>query len=376
MRELLLPAGLPLVASVLIALSSFAEDRTTRLDPPACDAGPVGGDGTADTAWGDDHVGKPLPAYMTGDECLFCHRKIGPTWSSNRHQLTIRPASPDEPAVRLLRELPEGNDIAAETRYLLGSQRITRFLRRSKQYGKLDMLSASFIPKSSVSGQDAKAERDRADEGTLRDRDSLQWDETTFAARCAGCHTTAVKTATRSFSALSLDCFTCHGDVNLDHTKDVRRVLLSGKNRRPREVVSICGQCHLRGGSSKSSRLPYPNTFVAGDNLFRDFQVNFSDAAIEALPPQDQHIFLSAREVVVFDKARSSESDSPTGGASQGTNCLTCHQVHSQSSEKHQQLENASICSACHVPDTDNTKLRAAMFRLNRLRAHSRTCDY
>ena len=31
-------------------------------------------------AWGSDHVGRPLPEYVTGEECLFCHRKdVGAT---------------------------------------------------------------------------------------------------------------------------------------------------------------------------------------------------------------------------------------------------------------------------------------------------------
>src|SRR6266446_1000602 len=25
-------------------------------------------------AWGSNHVGKPIPEYVHGDECLFCHR--------------------------------------------------------------------------------------------------------------------------------------------------------------------------------------------------------------------------------------------------------------------------------------------------------------
>src|SRR5712692_8649045 len=42
-------------------------------------------------AWGKDHVGKPVPEYVSGDECLFCHRNdIGPGWSKNRHSLTVR----------------------------------------------------------------------------------------------------------------------------------------------------------------------------------------------------------------------------------------------------------------------------------------------
>src|ERR1700694_3004059 len=31
--------------------------------------------------WGSNHIGKPIPEYVHGDECLFCHRNnIGTTW--------------------------------------------------------------------------------------------------------------------------------------------------------------------------------------------------------------------------------------------------------------------------------------------------------
>jgi hypothetical protein len=59
-------AGLWLVASQVTSA-----DGPARIDP---------------AAWGSDHVGKPVPEYVTGDECLFCHReKVGPTWGANRH---------------------------------------------------------------------------------------------------------------------------------------------------------------------------------------------------------------------------------------------------------------------------------------------------
>ena len=222
-------------------------------------------------------------------------------------------------------------------------------LRRSKDYGKLEILSSSFVPH-------------RGDRGEWKHSNSIDWDQKTFGDRCAGCHATAVHTRTRAFSALSIDCFSCHGDVDLNHTKDVSRVLLSSKCRDSRQIISICGQCHLRDGKSKSSGLLYPNTFVAGDNLFRDFRVDFSDASISARSTVDQHIYLSARDVAVFDQS--------------AMTCLTCHDVHRQSSEKHQQLESAAICSSCHIPGTDNTKLRDALLPSNRLRAHSRVCDY
>src|SRR5262245_22809829 len=69
---LLLP-GLLMAAS----LPSLAAEPKANLNP---------------AAWGSDHVGRPVPEYITGDECLFCHRiTIGPGWSRTRHQSTIRP---------------------------------------------------------------------------------------------------------------------------------------------------------------------------------------------------------------------------------------------------------------------------------------------
>src|SRR5262245_40443978 len=60
--------------------------------------------------WGDDHVGKPVAEFVTGDECLFCHReKIGTTWGANRHNRTIRPFEDDSPARAALKESPAKN---------------------------------------------------------------------------------------------------------------------------------------------------------------------------------------------------------------------------------------------------------------------------
>ena len=42
-------------------------------------------------AWGGNHVGQPLPEYVHGDECLFCHRNtVGRSWQNNAHGTTIR----------------------------------------------------------------------------------------------------------------------------------------------------------------------------------------------------------------------------------------------------------------------------------------------
>jgi hypothetical protein len=313
--------------------------------------------------WGSDHVGQPVTSYMTGDECLFCHRKIGPTWLGNRHQLTIRPADPDTPALVALREIAGAGTAAGEVQYLMGSRRKTRFLKRSPAYGKLDMLTASFRPAAaSHSGEATKPPTAGLDAGELQDHDSLVWDPNDFGRRCAGCHTTAVHAETQAFSALSLDCFTCHGSVELDHTKGTSRVLLSKLSREPRQVVSICGQCHLRGGKSQSLNRNFPNTFVAGDNLFKDFKVDLSDDTIHALHAVDQHIYFNARGVAVFDKS--------------ATTCLDCHDIHGQSTAKHQQLESAIICSACHVRDSGDMQLQSTYIQSRGRPGRSRVCEY
>src|SRR5262245_22436321 len=68
----------------------FASGPPQRLDP---------------AAWGSDHVGKAVPEFVTGDECLFCHReKVGTAWGVNRHNLTIRPFEDNSPARAALQE--------------------------------------------------------------------------------------------------------------------------------------------------------------------------------------------------------------------------------------------------------------------------------
>ena len=88
----------------------------------------------------------------------------------------------------------------------------------------------------------------------------------------------------------------------------------------PAVVTSICAQCHVRFGKSKSTGLPYPNNFVAGDNLFRDFKVDFALADDTTINPADRHVLDNVREVVLYGR--------------ESMTCLSCHNVHTGSDEK------------------------------------------
>src|SRR5262249_9672903 len=160
----------------------------------------------------------------------------------------------------------------------LGSRRRVRFLKK-EGYGKFAILSTQ-----TVLGGDRAAAR-------WIDAEKPSWDREKFAQRCAGCHATGVDTGTKTFSAFGLDCYTCHGVVDLNHTKDTALILLSKKRPKDnRVIISICAQCHLRTGKSRSTGLSYPNNFVAGDNLFQDFTVDWTKADDPALNAGDRHV--------------------------------------------------------------------------------------
>jgi len=316
-----------LVRACLLA-SAPQGDPPQRLDP---------------AAWGSDHVGKPVPEYVTGDECLFCHReKIGATWSANRHNLTIRPFEENSPARAALKESP-AKELAEEIKLVLGSQQRQRFLKPAQAYGQLEMLSVAWTPPRSDTPGKLTTERPH-------------WDAAKFGDACAGCHTTAVEPKTKAFTALAHDCYACHGNVPAEHTKKPELAHLSPRQLdHARVATAICAQCHVRTGKSKSTELPYPNTFVAGDNLFRDFQVDLSDQALEKVSAADRHILDNVRDVVVFGK--------------ESLTCLSCHDVHGRSSKKHYLAPKSDYCLDCHQAEGRKRDVKP-------FSSHSQTCGY
>src|SRR5262250_3418809 len=96
-------------------------------------------------SWGGNHVGKPVPDYVHGDECLFCHRNdIGPGWQRNSHGVTIRQHE-DAPAMSdLLKSQPALAGVAGQVEYFLGSRNHVRFLKK-QGYGTFAMLNTQAV---------------------------------------------------------------------------------------------------------------------------------------------------------------------------------------------------------------------------------------
>ena len=294
-------------------------------------------------AWGSNHVGEPIPEYVHGDECLFCHRfNVGPGWQKNTHGITVRQAEDAPELATLLKSQPALATLAPQIDYFLGSRHHVRFLHK-EGYGKFALLTTR---------------ADLGPGGTARgwvNLETLAWDKDKFADRCAGCHTTAVDPQTREFTAFGLDCYVCHGAVSLDHTHDTSTIWLSKKHQNDAlSVTSICAQCHLRTGHSKATGLPYADNFVAGDNLFQDYQVDFAKAHDPSLNAGDRHVFENVRDVVL------------NGGK---TTCLSCHRVHDQATSRHRLVLTGPICLECHYASGPKKAVKTYM-------AHSETCEY
>src|SRR5262245_43838222 len=99
-------------------------------------------------AWGGNHVGKPIPEYIHGDECLFCHRNdIGPTWQKNSHGVTVRQREDAPELAKTLDSLPFLAEVAKQVEYFLGSRHRTRLMKK-EGYGKFTMLNGQLALRS------------------------------------------------------------------------------------------------------------------------------------------------------------------------------------------------------------------------------------
>ena len=176
------------------------------------------------------------------------------------------------------------------------------------------------------------------------------------ASRCAGCHATAVAPKSLAFTATGLDCYTCHGTADEQHANEPTLILLAAEREdSPRVIASICGSCHIRHARSRSTGRPYANNFVAGDNLFRDLEVDFAAADDTKLNPIDRHVLVNIRDIVV--------------DGNESLTCLTCHDVHGASARRHRDLADTAYCALCHDPREPKTR------HLN-YEVHSGVCGY
>ena len=267
--------------------------------------------------------------FVHGDECLFCHRNnIGVTWQKNSHGVAMRQKQDAPELMAKLAADPQLKSFAAEVTHTLGSRHHIRYLKQSG-YGQQEILST--------------------------DPNNPAWEKGKFNKQCAGCHATAVDPKTNAYAEIGIDCYACHGIVDLEHTTDTSKIFLSKKQRTDaKAITATCAQCHLRGAKSKSTGLPWPAVYTAGQDLLQDYAVDWSRADDPNLNPGDRHVWKSARDVL------------RDGG---DTTCISCHRVHQNSSERHRRVLTSAICQDCH--NAEGPKKAVKTYTVS-----SPTCDY
>jgi hypothetical protein len=292
-------------------------------------------------AWGESHAGVPLPESETGGQCLFCHEEtLEPNWNGNHHQLFIRPADASPEGIEAFAEAGVEQALLEEITHVMGGGRQHAYLRLAEANGEADLFGPRYNAEKKIAVQ-------LTDAG---------WKPSVFNDTCASCHATGYDTTTGHFQSLSLDCMVCHGDLPMSHADNPTEALFSKTAATPPHVeISICGSCHIRSGVSKSTGKPYPNNYIPGDNLFIDLEVDWNTASLNKLNAADRHIVWNAREVVLY--------------GNEEMTCTTCHDVHDQSTLRHQELEEQRYCFICHAG-----KDTRSGFQGNRVR--SEVCGY
>lgn len=314
--------------TAIMLFESYAETLQDKLDP---------------AAWGETHAGLPRPQLAGGDQCLFCHRTtVGTLWQKDAHFLTVRDK------FQSLRLAPEIERLAARTEYkkfahdidfVMGGRRATRFLRRGDE-GSFEILSVAIA-------------RDQSGKESFS-KEKPRWDKGKFSARCIGCHMTGVDPKTLTAFETFVGCEMCHGPFNEGHTNGSTPMRFAKKAKdTPAMIASSCGQCHLRGGRSRSTGRPFANNFVSGDNLFKDFEFDFSRADAN-LNPIDLHIQQNIRDIALLGKT--------------DLTCLSCHRLHPATTEIHRRRPRTEYCLICH---------KAEPFKERKpYEVHSPVCEY
>lgn len=116
LRSAILLVAILVFAGASMSQITAAQEKPVQLDP---------------AAWGSNHIGKPVPDFVTSGECLFCHRNtIGPTWQKNAHGTTVQQRNDAPQWENIFQGQTKLVPLAKEIEFFLGSRHHLRFLKK------------------------------------------------------------------------------------------------------------------------------------------------------------------------------------------------------------------------------------------------------
>ncbi len=282
---------------------------TARGEAPSADPGPKG-PGLA------GFEGSPL--------CQSCHPSEHASWEGSQHARSVRPPGEKD------RDLLSRSILCADRDpvLVLGERHARRYMVPSPhEQGKHVLLPCRWDVAEAAWSH-------------LHEDD---WDRLTWERGCAACHTTGFSSDSLDYHEAGIGCEACHGPGSRHGTYEDRGGMIAFAALPAAREVTLCGSCHLQGGTSRSTGLNFPKNYLAGDDLFADYRFDWSllnAGAQESGNPIDIHQKILIRDHV----AREGE-----GGS--GLRCTSCHAIHGNGHEKHVSVGREEYCHLCHEKD-------------------------
>jgi predicted CXXCH cytochrome family protein len=273
---------------------------------------------------GDDN--KPS-GYVGSGECRFCHAEQYQAWESSRHAKTLVPTTGAA-------NLPL--DIAAAPGNLQDDLRNADF-----------MTGGTYFIKKDPAGRHYKMLEVRFDSssGSYKPSDlKLDWSD-----NCAGCHTTNVNEAEKTWNENGVGCEACHGPGH-DHVAgkgDASKIVSSN-------AADVCGQCHsgnLSGSGLMSDGTRWIVGYRPGMELssLPGLQTTSIDPGKLPPPPVNNHP-LTYNMWKASGHGRNTGRDVTIGGKGRSgpVSCIACHNPHQSKNPSQLVADRKNLCEPCH----------------------------
>ena len=254
------------------------------------------------------------PVHVGSELCAACHPDEADAWRESPHARTLRDVSRAD-RIRLAENLLcAGRPVDR----VVGLRRELRFLGRDEE-GVTRVLPCRWNRREQV------WEAVGSDPGPV-------WDEV-----CANCHVTGSGPARED----GIGCEACHGPGSAHAASPAEVLPFVFRADEPRRGASVCGSCHLQGGTAPDGS-PFAKGFHPGADLMARFRYDWEGLDAEE---GDVHSQLSLREVL-------RDGHSPQGAIP----CQDCHGSHDLRAPHHAERPRVDLCNQCHLPGSPELK--------------------
>jgi hypothetical protein len=291
--------------------------------------------------------------YITSEGCKECHEEIFDQWKLSSHARMLRNAKEDPSAIEadnFSEEIPFTKD---DIEYALGSHWIQKYLTRID--GELYILPKFW----NIVKQEWEP------------YSIWNWRNRPYSHHCNWCHSVGYDTETRTYVEESIGCEACHGPGKKHAESGEPADIVNPAKLSKVRADMICESCHTDGKDRSTKTYPFPDGFVAGEDLtnyYTDFFVpkpgskGWYKGEMSYLERHRMFLFWQTRfysnarscEVCEFDRQINKKVKG--GYMTRDEYCGTCHGDILSEFKSHSNHSPKDVrCIECHPPSLDAT---------------------